>query len=449
MGPAGEGPLTTVPMTASGVAGPDHRCPHGVALAADQHLVIRWVELALQRGQAVVQQSGPTAGGDADADGRRCRGHRPRSRLRTARHHRRRLVPDGRRLPNPRGSGPRSSLEPHCKSQCDVRNPRRVPLPGGVNRPRQRWCTGKTAPLRATPHHRGGAARGRAGPVTGSAGIAQMPSSVTPGRRGAGSTVRGRGCRWHLDDPAGHFAGDVGGAHQVSVGQKSTGLTGEVPTIGSLADPTVRTGAGGPPFIDLDDPDPGPLTLVLQRSAQVRPTPGGRHPAVLDPPRVLGGDALGITHHQGADPVLDGPGHHRLGRLVVGLADLADLTGLSGPLGCPQLAPTLGAPLAPTRGLPPHLSRPALGVFQVQAFFGPQSPAWSPMARRRWPAPGENEMLAPVAGCGRRRVLSLRARPEFGAGIRGTADCRYVHESQIPLHFGPSPAASNQQEEVL
>jgi len=96
--------------------------------------------------------------------------------------------------------------------------------------------------------------------------------------------------------------------------------------------------------------------------------------AVLAPPGVLGGDPLGIADDQRADAPGEGPAHHLLGCLVVGLVHPAAVAGLGGPLGPTQAAPAPRAPLAPPGGPAPHGPGPGGGVGQVQALFGPDRP---------------------------------------------------------------------------
>jgi hypothetical protein len=59
----------------------------------------------------------------------------------------------------------------------------------------------------------------------------------------------------------------------------------------------------------------------------------------MPPARVEVEDAAGVTDRHRPDLVLDGPGHHGLGGLVLGLADPPPVPGLGRPLAAAVLPP--------------------------------------------------------------------------------------------------------------
>src|SRR5207302_699636 len=143
-------------------------------------------------------------------------------------------------------------------------------------------------------------------------------------------------------------------------------------TPGALRPPAAmgQAGRGGPPLVHFDHPDARQLGLVLQSPDEMGAPPGAQ-PEVLDLANVPVTDPLGVSHSQGPHPVADRPGDHRPGGLVVSLADPPLMAGLLASAAPPQLAPAPRSPLAPARGLAPHLPSPGRGVGKVQVAFGP------------------------------------------------------------------------------
>jgi hypothetical protein len=97
-------------------------------------------------------------------------------------------------------------------------------------------------------------------------------------------------------------------------------------------------------------------------------------PEVLSLAYVPVADALGVAHPKGPHLVVDRPGDHGLGGLVLSLMDPPAVAGLRPALGSPQLSPSSRSPLALPRSLASHVACPGLGVGQVQVALGPQAP---------------------------------------------------------------------------
>jgi hypothetical protein len=97
-------------------------------------------------------------------------------------------------------------------------------------------------------------------------------------------------------------------------------------------------------------------------------------PPVLHPARVPPGDAGRVTHHQGSHLVGNREGDDLAGGLVVGLVDVAAVTGLRPPLG-PPIATPAARPALAGLGSPPSCSGLAsLLVLEVQVALGPHRP---------------------------------------------------------------------------
>jgi hypothetical protein len=159
---------------------------------------------------------------------------------------------------------------------------------------------------------------------------------VTPGWRMACSTVRdsrGFGC----GDAA--LGGDVAGGGQVAVTAVAACCAGEAPA--GWSRPVSAAGAGGADgsLVNQFHGDAGLGGFVDQGGSQMGAPPGVGHPPVVVAAGRTVVDAFRVAHHEGAHPVLHGPGHHGFGRLVVGLADPSQVAGLGPALGAPQLFP--------------------------------------------------------------------------------------------------------------
>src|SRR3989440_9917074 len=194
-------------------------------------------------------------------------------------------------------------------------------------------------PLRATPGSPR-AARCRAGP----AHVEEVTAPVTPCRCSPGPTVRDA-C-WGTRGPAAS-GGDVPGTDEVAVAPMPAVRAGEPPSP-RPGDASVALRAGGrrPPLVHEHDLDARQLRLVRQAPQQVGAPPVAKR-QVLTVPAIPGGDALGVAHDHGSHLVAHQPGHHGLGRLVVGVADPAAVAGLRSPPGRPGGAPAPAPPLDP------------------------------------------------------------------------------------------------------
>src|SRR5438128_711605 len=149
--------------------------------------------------------------------------------------------------------------------------------------------------------------------------------------------------------------------------------------------------------------------------------PPGAEPEVLPRAGVAVADPLGVSHPQGPHPVADRPGDHRPGGLVVSLADPPPMAGLLASAAPPQLAPAPRSPLAPARGLAPHLPSPGLGVGKVQVAFGPHRPPRHQQGLvscdhgEGWMMPGSTPATTPGSrpwsSASRAAVTSTKSRP--------------------------------------
>jgi hypothetical protein len=157
-----------------------------------------------------------------------------------------------------------------------------------------------------------------------------MTTTVTPRRDDPGPTVGDE--RRHARGSAAS-GGDICGPHDVAVGHEATAAAGKDAARGfgypSLAERTCRRRA---PLVDEHHGNAGQCGLVGQDPGQMHPPPLSEA-AVLARPGISAGDALGVTDDEGAHPLAHRPGHHCLGRLVMGLAHPATVTGLGAALG--------------------------------------------------------------------------------------------------------------------
>jgi hypothetical protein len=97
-------------------------------------------------------------------------------------------------------------------------------------------------------------------------------------------------------------------------------------------------------------------------------------PEVLHPAHVLVGDACGVAHDEGADPLLDDEGDDLLGGLVLGLVDAAAMARLdlpqSGPMAAPAPRPSLAGPGCAAGGS----GVPCLLILKMQVALGAERP---------------------------------------------------------------------------
>src|SRR5437588_13073231 len=107
--------------------------------------------------------------------------------------------------------------------------------------------------------------------------------------------------------------------------------------------PARRAGRGRPPLVHLDHADARQGRLVLQGADQMRAPPLAQ-PEVLSPPYVLVADPLGVADPQGSDFVVDRPGDHGPGSLVLCLMDAPAVAGLRSALGSAELSPSPRSP---------------------------------------------------------------------------------------------------------
>src|SRR5713226_7119087 len=220
-------------------------------------------------------------------------------------------------------------------------------------------------PRRATPGAlRPPAAMGQAGPAL----VVAMTAPVTPCGDIPHPTALDP---WAPTDLSAAGSGDVGGPDEIPVAAEAAGRTAEDPPPGLGDPPTAgQAGRGGPPLVDLHHLDARHGRLVLQGSDQMGAPPVAKA-QVLAPAHVALADPLGVPDDKGPHPVVDRPGDHGLGCLVVGLADATAVAGLPAALGPAEPAPAPRSPLAPARGLSTHPPRPRLGVGEVQVALGP------------------------------------------------------------------------------
>jgi len=212
-------------------------------------------------------------------------------------------------------------------------------------------------------------------------GVAVMGAApgVTPcrchtGQVGTGATVRDTGWYDGRCGAAARADGDAGSREQITVPPQPAVRAGEDPPGGLGNRPgTCWAGGGGAPLIDQPHADPGHLGLVPQGPEEVADPPGAGA-LVVPPPRRQHQHTARIADRKGADAVLDGPGDHLPGGLMLGLADAAAVPRLDHPSAATVAAPPPG-PVLPGPGRPPrHGPLPGLGVPQVLVAFGADGP---------------------------------------------------------------------------
>jgi hypothetical protein len=205
--------------------------------------------------------------------------------------------------------------------------------------------------------------------------VVEVAASVTPRRHPAGPTVLDEHRQPGARGSAAGLGGDVVGTDQIPVPLQSTAGAVESAARG-LGNPLLagRASGGGSPLIYQPHHHPHQFGLVPQGGLQQVGTAPPPQPEVLHPAHVLVGDACGVAHDEGADPLLDGEGDDLLGGLVLGLVDAAAMARLdpaqASPMAAPAPRPSLAGPGCAAGGS----GVPCLLILKMQVALGAERP---------------------------------------------------------------------------
>jgi hypothetical protein len=167
----------------------------------------------------------------------------------------------------------------------------------------------------------------------------QVAASVTPCQHDAGPTVLDERREANARGSAAGLGGDVAGTDQIPVPFEAAERTAKLSAPGLRYPPPAGRACGGAATL-IHQPNDNAclLGLVPQRLHQVSAAPSSQA-EILHPTSVVLGDALEVTHHQGAHPLLHDEGDNLPGGLMLGLVDATAMPRLRLPQPGPMSPP--------------------------------------------------------------------------------------------------------------